>query len=76
MGVNGMTTRHRNTKSGHIGGAQFDLYRLVKDGSVAQEQVGRSSEQGKNAEEIEMHNRSVAARTIFVFKKHHATSLH
>lgn len=70
-----MAARRRNTKSGHVVGAQLDLYRSVDDCSVALEPVG-SAEQRKSAEEIEMQNRSAAARLLFVIKKHDATRLH
>lgn len=71
-----MTARRRNTKNGHVVGAQLDLYRSVEDRAAGLEPAADSAEPRKSAEEIEMQNRSAAAQFLFVFKKHDATRLH
>ena len=67
-----MTARRRDTKNGHVVGAQLDLYRSVDNRSANLEFL----EPRKSAGEIEMQNRSAAAQSLFVIKKHDATRLH
>jgi bifunctional non-homologous end joining protein LigD len=67
-----MTAGHMNTKKGDVVGAQLDLYRSVDNRSASLEFL----EPQKSAEEIEMQNRSAAAQSLFVIKKHDATRLH